>query len=485
MMKKHIAKRFTALLLSLVTLSSFLSFAGCGQRGAANVTLDPKNPTVIELWHYYNGTQKVALDNLITEFNETVGQEKGIVVDAYSQGSIPELTEKVVDAANKKVGAGDVPEIFAAYADTAYTVDKLGLVAPLDKYLTEEELSEYIPGYIEEGRFDKEGALKIFPIAKSTEVFMLNKTDWDKFAAATGASLDSLKTIEGLTATAKRYFEWSNGKAFFGRDAMANYFIIGCKQLGVEIFSVKDGEVSINCDEAVLRKLWDNYYVPYVNGYFAAYGKFRSDDAKTGDIIALVGSTSGAAYFPDKVTVNDTESYPIETYVMAPPVFEGGEKVAVQQGAGMVVSKSTEQKEYASVEFLKWLTDKERNIDFSISTGYMPVKQSANDLSLIEQALKKLEDSAVTRNLTAALPVGVEMTKDHTMYTSKAFEDGTAARAVLEDSMQKQAAADREQVLKLLSEGKSQQEAVARFVTDESFQAWYQSFQSELMQLVK
>ena len=67
---------------------------------------------------------------------------------------------------------------------------------------------------------------------------MINKTDWDKFAKATGADISDLKTLEGLTATAKAYYEWTDsqtpkagdGKAFFGRDAMANYFIIGAKQ---------------------------------------------------------------------------------------------------------------------------------------------------------------------------------------------------------------------------------------------------------------
>lgn len=44
---------------------------------------------------------------------------------------------------------------------------------------------------------------------------MLNKTDWDKFAADTGASLDSLSTVEGVTQTAAQYYEWSGGKAFF------------------------------------------------------------------------------------------------------------------------------------------------------------------------------------------------------------------------------------------------------------------------------
>ena len=82
---------------------------------------------------------------------------------------------------------------------------------------------------------------------------------------------------------------------------MSNYFIIGMKQMGKEIFQVKDGKMTLNTDEDLIRRLWDNYYVPYMKGYFASLGKFRSDDVKTGDILAYTGSTSSAVYFPDTV----------------------------------------------------------------------------------------------------------------------------------------------------------------------------------------
>ena len=343
--------------------------------------LDPKNPVSIEIWHYYNGPQKTAFDELVTEFNETVGMKQGIIVQAFSQGNVNELINKVIDAANEKVGAGDVPNIFAAYADTAFAVDQLGLVASLDQYLTKAELEEYRTEFLEEGRFDKEGNLKIFPTAKSLELLMLNRTDWDKFSAATGVELSALGTIEGVTATAQKYYEWTDsltktpndGKALFGRDAMANYFIIGCRQLGVEIFGGAQKDGAINADKTVMRKLWDNYYVPFVKGYFGAFGRFRSDDTRTGDVISFVGSSTGATYFPDDVSVNDVDSYPIDCTILPAPCFEGGENYAVQQGAGMVVSKSTEQEEYASTVFLKWFTEAQRNIEFAVGSGYLPV----------------------------------------------------------------------------------------------------------------
>ena len=55
--------------------------------------------------------------------------------------------------------------------------------------------------------------------------------------------LADLETFEGITATARAYYAWTDsltdapddGKAFFGRDAMANYCIIGSRQLGAEV----------------------------------------------------------------------------------------------------------------------------------------------------------------------------------------------------------------------------------------------------------
>ncbi len=474
--------KLIAALLAVVFLA-----AGCSAAGTTS-KLDPDNPVTLELWHYYNGPQKIAFDNLVAEFNETVGLEKGIIVEAFSQGSIDELLSKVVDASNKKVGADEIPDIFAAYSDTAYAVDQLGLVADLDPYFTKEELDAYFPSYIEEGRFDKEKSLKIFPIAKSTEVMMVNQTDWDKFAQATGATQDDLSTIEGVTATAEKYYEWTDsltdtpddGKAFFGRDAVANYIISGMKQQGVSVFDVgDDGNVTFNLDETALRKIWDNYYVPYINGYFGAYGKFRSDDAKTGDLIALICSTSGSAYFPTEVTINDDESYPIECTVLQNPCFEGADRYSIQQGAGMVVTKSDEKTEYAASEFLKWFTDAQRNIDFSVGSGYLPVKKEANNAELIEKAFSSSEEE---RNapLEASILTSIEEVNNDQLYTSTAFKNGLAARNALEYALTDKAKADREAVETAMAGGMSRQDAVAVYDTDDNFKAWLDELEQKL-----
>lgn len=96
------------------------------------------------------------------EFNETVGAEKGIVVKSVSQGSVNDLEANVLAAVQGEVGADEVPNIFMAYSDTAYTIDQMGQVMDLKDYLTEEEKSAYIDSYIKEGDFGGTGEIKIF-----------------------------------------------------------------------------------------------------------------------------------------------------------------------------------------------------------------------------------------------------------------------------------------------------------------------------------
>ena len=312
---------------------------------------------------------------------------------------------------------------------------------------------------------------------------MINKTDWEPFAQAAGISLDDLKTMEGVTAAAQAYYEWTDsqtpdvpgdGKAFYGRDAMANYFIIGLQQLGTEIFQVENGQMTLNLPKDQLRRLWENYYVPMVKGYFGAYGSFRSDDVKTGDLLAYTGSTTSAMYFPDQVELEDS-SYPIDYIVLTPPVFEGGRPYAVQQGAGMVVSKTDEKHEYAAVEFLKWFTQAENNLQFGSVSGYLPVMKEASSISKLDQVI-------ADRNLTVApktydcLTTILGELDNMTLYTNKSFENGSSARKVLEYNLADQAAQDREAIVLAMEQGKSLEEASADYVTEEAFEEWYDSF---------
>lgn len=185
-------------MLAFALMAGVLS--GCGGDGYERL-LSQASPVTVTVWHYYNGVQQTQFDEMVSRFNNTVGSEKGIYVEAFSKSSVSELSESVLAAVNEEPGAENAPNIFATYVETAYQVDRLGKLADLGKYFTEDEKAEYIGEYLSEGTFGD--ALVILPTAKSTEVMMLNLTDWEGFARAEGVTYDDLSTWRGLPASLK------------------------------------------------------------------------------------------------------------------------------------------------------------------------------------------------------------------------------------------------------------------------------------------
>lgn len=475
MRKKHIS-------ITVGVLFTALFIGACTRK-----LTDPRHPVSLTVWHYYNGSQQESFQKLVEEFNETAGKEEGIYVKCMSKGTVGELEQAVKDSMEEKVGADEMPDMFSAYADTAYVIEQQGKLANISEYITDKELEEYTDSYIKEGYIAGDGGLRIFPVAKSTEVLMINKTDWEIFAQETGVSADGFSTLEGIVALAEEYYNWTDaktpevkgdGKALYGRDSMANYFVIGMRQQGTEIFQVENGKVRVNDDKEKIRRLWDNYYVPFIKGYFASYGSFRSDDVKTGDLLAYTGSTASAMYFPDQIETNGG-STPIEYSVMPAPILEGGEAFAIQQGAGIVVAKSEKVREYASVEFLKWMTQAEPNIRFGCEAGYLPVKKDANTRENLDRVIQEAKVE-VSDKIYACLINVMERAGETELYACQSFAGASDARKVLEYSLSDKAAEDREQVIRLLETGSTLEEACEPFLSEESFDAWYESFDSAL-----
>lgn len=468
------ARRKVVLCLLGATLAASL-FSGCSGKKS--------DPVTVTVWTYYNGDQLDAFNDLTEKFNDTVGKKDGITVETKSLGTAEDLEQNVLAAVNGEVGASEVPNIFSAYSDTAYTMDQKDMLVDLSDYLTDKEKDEYVEEYLKEGDFSDDGSIKIFPVAKSTELLFLNDTDWQKFAEETGAQYEDLQTIEGLVETAGKYYNWTDsqtpetddGKALFGRYAMANYLLVGAKELGCDIFEVKDGKMTLNFDEDVIRKLWDNYYVPYVKGYFSASGRFRSDDVKTGNVLGYVGSTSSAIFFPTEVSDDSGDAHEIKLKVLPCPKFKDGDDYAVQQGAGMVVTKSSEDEVKASIKFLKWFTQSENNIEFSVGSGYLPVTNDANSIDKIKSV-----DSDISSSMEEILTKSVAEINDNNLYYMHAFENGNDARTALQEAFGDTAQQDRNTVDERIAQGESAEEAEAEFLSDEYFEQWYQNVLSKL-----
>jgi multiple sugar transport system substrate-binding protein len=394
-MKRKVPAAICIILIMVSTL------AGCG----GGEKIDPSNPVTLNLWHNYGGQLKETMDNMIDEFNESIGIEKGIIINVTSISGSATLHEKLTMAAHKDPGAPKLPDITTAYPKTALILANKGLLTDLNSQFSKEELSAYIPEFIEEGHINGE-SLYVFPTAKSTEVLFVNTTLFNRFARDTGAKIEDLQSFEGIARTACLYYEWTDGqtpdlahdgKMFYMPDSLFNFSLIACKQLGTEM--INDGNYYFSTPQ--YKRIWDFYHESAVLGRFAAFEGYATDLSKTGDIVCSTGSTAGLSFFSPTVTYADNTSEAIELAILPYPVFEGGKKVAIQRGAGMCVIKSTPEKEYAAAVFLKWFTSPENNLRFVSSTGYLPVTKEAFG-EIMSQKIDKVSDERIKKLLQTA-----------------------------------------------------------------------------------
>ena len=206
-----------------LVMIAVIVFTGCGQK-------KKEDPVTVTLWHVYGGQTESPLNDLIDEFNETIGKEENIRVQVGSVTNTNTIHENVLASAFGDPGASKLPDMFVSYPKTVLALpDDTELVDYYD-YFTEEELNEFIPAFLEEGVIHER--LSILPVAKSTEVMFINKTAFDRFAKETGAKMEDLKTWEGLFAMAEQYAAWTDnqtpdipddGKNFFVHDCHFNY----------------------------------------------------------------------------------------------------------------------------------------------------------------------------------------------------------------------------------------------------------------------
>lgn len=474
-MKKLRLAAVCMLLLSATVLQ------GCS---ANDHGLDPDKPITLTLWHYYSGSQKQAFDELVDEFNETQGKKQGISVDAVAKGSISNISADLKSSLEKKVNAPELPNIFAAYGDTAEDMEKAEKLVSINAYMSDEEMAEYVDDYMKDGILHNHDDVNIFPIAKATEVMVINKNKWDEFAKKEDVKLSDLDTWEGLAHVSEKYYTYSGGKAFFSRDALMNYLNAGSEQLGTPLFTITGYSGSFTVSKETMRKLWNQYYVPFVKGYYTKNGRFASDDMKTEDVIACVASSAGATFFPKEIISDDGTGYAVKYIVRQVPNFEEKKSYAITQGAGMAVSKSDETHEYASIQFLKWFTEKERNTLFSAESSYLPVKKEANSFESWN-SITEAEKVTANQLVRDIVKTSMETVSKSTLTSQKSFNKSFEIRNYLETALNEKCAGDALKIQKAIKRGDSREKAWKQYLSDENFNTWFEQITKDINEKMK
>jgi sn-glycerol 3-phosphate transport system substrate-binding protein len=365
-------KKIGVLILALL-LTGTMAFAGGGgqQRTAGG-------KTKLILWHSMGGRNGEALTQLITDFNAS--QDK-IEVEGQFQGTYDDAIAKL-----KTTDKGSGPDIMQLYdigirwaIDSGYTL-KMQDFIDRDKY----DISDYEANILAYYRMD--GALYSMPFNSSSPLIIYNKE------ALAKAGLDpktAFATMEDCLAT---------GKAL----SATNPGMIGCftnySWVFEQLVSIQDKDLLDNgngrrgrATQVVGRDALLNIFTElrdiYNDSSHQVFGKGGSESQKqfaSGVIGYFVEScaiyanaTAGAA---GKFTVG---------FAPLPRVNKsdaGG--TSVGGGSLWLMDNGSTQKADAAWEFIKYVTSAEKQAQWSMGTGYLPIRRSAVNLPVYQDFLK-------------------------------------------------------------------------------------------------
>lgn len=384
----------------LFLLLLIFSISICCLSGCKKSELDKNKPVTLTMWHVYGEQADSPMNRLIDEFNETVGVEKGIIINVTAMSNASKIGEKLLDAHNKIPGSAEMPDLFFAHKSN---VLELGTDCLLDwnEYFSEKELSAYIPEFLEDGTAT--GKLSVFPVSKSTHLLFIAGGQFERFSADTGVTYEALSTWDGFFDAAAKYYDWSGGKPFCALDYPLR---------AIELAAMESGAGNIFADNGfydpsnvIFKQTFIKFADSLARGHIMLSNLYSNTQVMTGEVVAGIGSSAAILYYNDTVTYEDGTSEPMNPEILPLPAENGKKPYITQAGVGLCAYKTTSQKAEASAIFAKWLTEPERNLEFVCQTGYMPVTNGAfdkiddcrfktADYEKLYAALKKVKESS-------------------------------------------------------------------------------------------
>jgi multiple sugar transport system substrate-binding protein len=411
--------------------------SGCKDKTMPN----PENPVTLNIWHVYGSQTKSPLNDVIDEFNSTVGKDNGITINVISVTSSSAIDKALYSSANGEPGAENMPDLFTAYPRVAEIVGKEKLLHWND-YFTEKELSVFKKDFLSEGYFDD--SLLMLPIAKSTEAFYLNKTLFDRFSKDSGVSTDELTTFDGLFEVSRKYYDWSEGQNFMQINDYYNYAYIGMKMYGSEF--VRNGRLRL--DDQNFEKIWTPLAETAIYGGICLEDGYAAARWKTAEVIANTGSTADVLYQPTEVVWADNTSEPITAIALPYPKFTENNPGVIYRGGGLFAVKSdNERKNQAAYIFAKWLTQKENSIDFVTRAGYLPVTDDA--FEVIFEDINVVEN----KNYHSVYKAVNKMTEEYTFYSLPLYSNASDIQLNFEQNVKNVLKSAHNQYIKRVNSG--------------------------------
>ena len=396
-MSYKVKKTLSSFILIAIMVATSIIFNACNK----NVTLlNPKKPTTLNMWHVYGEQVGSPMNEYIEQFNSTVGKEKGVVINVALMSNASQIGKKLKDAQTGKAGSKDMPDLFFCHSSDARNLGADNLIDWND-YFSQTELNDFIPSFLSDGTIDNN--LSVFPVSKSTYLLFVAGGVFERFAAEKNVSLSDLETWKGFFDVAEKYYDWSGGKPFCAIDFLIRLAEL-CAISDGEDISYKDGWYAD--DNPAMTAAYEAFASSIAKGHIVVSDMYSNTQVMTGQTCAGIGSSASVLYYNDEITYPDNTSEKMNLKVLPMPQQTNKQKVATQAGVGLCAYKTTDVKAEAATVFARWFTEAQRNLDFVLTTGYMPVRTGAfdkiSDKSFESQAYKNLYKALSTTVATCS-----------------------------------------------------------------------------------
>ena len=348
---------------AIIVLAMFLSLAGLTAGGNA------EDDSVVTIWHSNSGNLGIAFDEIVDNFNNTIGKEQDIVIEAIYQGAANDVLTKVKAAA--AVDTSTLPQI--AQLDATAALDMMNsdyLVLPSELGI---DTSSIMPSAIE-SLMSERGLLAI-PFNASSLLFYYNKTLFDSLGLEAPETLDDFAEIAPLLGEKD-----NNGNitryAFAGVPATYELGAFIGAQNGLSyMVNEENGHTGTPTEvlfekEGTFAEFLEHWKGLYDTGYLNNITSGVSTEFAAGRTASMLASSSNLS------TVINTVGGRFEVGTAFVPKTNEEATGGVNIGGGAMFAFSNNEKVKTVLEYL---VSESVQLEWAERTGYMPVNTALYD----------------------------------------------------------------------------------------------------------
>lgn len=444
-------KKFLVLIVALLTAVLFVSCSSNSSEksnsGNNNNNSDKQADLVIpesgydgsEVTITFYHTMGANLSNVLNEYVKKFNELYPNITVSHSQvGGYDDVRNQI----STEISVGAQPNVAYCYPDHVALYNEAGATQSLDDLiaskvevtrvdgskeilgLTDEQISDFIAGYYNEGKQFADGKMYTMPFSKSTEVLYYNKTFFDAHGLTPPQTWDELETL------CQAILEIDPKCIPLGYDSEANWFITLCEQYGSPYTSATADlkfQFVNDVNEGFVKRIRSWYQKGYITTQklYGSYtsGLFVNTDPDSTKSYMSIGSSAGATHQRPEMT---DDGYPFEVGIATIPQVNPSNPKVISQGPSVCIfAKKNIQEVIASWLFVKFLTTSvDFQATFSTVSGYVPVIKSVTSNANYARFL----ESANGGDYIAALSAKICLQQEAAYYTSPAFNGSSTAR---------------------------------------------------------